>query len=124
MAAVAACTISTTGLLEAVSALVGLGLVDVACDVSSQNTKVTLTGTLGLAGDTLATVDAITSITAGRRMVRLPTLKALLTAVPSSVGTVALAFFDAAPPAAAYVTLTYGSSPQRVLIIPNLATGA
>lgn len=121
MPAAVACTISTTGLLEAVTALVGLGLTTATVKVVSQGSIATVVGTLVSASDVSASVDSITGITAGSRPVRLGDLKAVLAAVPSSVATVALAFFDAANGVSAYWTLTYSSNPQRVITLPNRA---
>lgn len=123
MAAAVACTISTTGLLEAVTALAALGAVNAAVKVVANGTIATLSTTLVRPNDTSVSVDALTSITGGTRAIRVAHLKAAVAAVPSSVGTVALAFFDAAGTVPAYWTLTYGSNPQRVVTVPNVAAG-
>ena len=101
MAAVAACTVSVAGLLEAVNTVLASGAVDAQVKIDGNATKVTLTATAARQFDVSVSVDSTTNNTTGTRSVRLAHLKAALASIPSGVSTAALAFFDAAAPAPA-----------------------
>jgi hypothetical protein len=121
MAAVAACTVSVAGLLEAVNTVLASGATDAQVKVDGNANKVTLTATAARQWPVSVSVDSTTSNTTGTRSVRLAHLKAALASIPSGVTTAALAFFDAAAPAPALWTLTYGSNPQRIATVTNVA---
>ena len=121
MAAVAACTVSVAGLLEAVNTVLASGAVDARVTVDGNAHKVTLSASSARQFDVSVSVDVTTNETTGTRSVRLAHLKAALASIPSGVSTAALAFFDAAAPAPALWTLTYSSNPQRIATVTNVA---
>lgn len=121
MAAVAACTVSVAALLEAVTVLQASGATDASVKVDGNANKVTLTASSAAQWPVSVSIDSTTNNTTGTRPIRLAHLRAALVAIPSGVATAALALFDAAAPARALWTLTYGSNPQRIATVTNVA---
>lgn len=121
MAAVAACTVSVAGLLEAVNTVLASGAVNARVTVDGNAHKVTLSGSAGRQFERVG-LRRRHHERDHRNALRPPLarLKAALASIPSGV-TAALAFFDAAAPAPALWTLTYSSNPQRIATVTNVA---